>query len=61
MAKTNPYKREASPIEGAEEAAKARSHAMEPSDKATKKANPQRLDVLRRHMITTFRDKKKQP
>jgi hypothetical protein len=51
--KTNHFKRVASPIAGAEVAVKARMHAMTKATPATKANNPQRMDIMRRHELSS--------
>lgn len=46
------YTRAAKAIKGAEIAKAPRSHAMMPADDKAKKANPQRMDIMRRHQLT---------
>jgi hypothetical protein len=52
MKAKNLYKRVAKPLSGVEEASRPRSHAEEPAGDATRKQNPQRLDIIRRHMLS---------
>lgn len=53
----SPYVRIASEIAGAKIAAQPRKHAAKSADAAVQKKNPQRNDLLRRHMISTSREK----
>jgi hypothetical protein len=52
MKANNLYKRAAKAIDGADEAVSPRSHAEEPAGDKAKKANPQRMDILRRAAIS---------
>jgi hypothetical protein len=47
------FKREAKAVDGAEEAVSPRSHAEELAGDKAKKQNPQRLDIIRRHMLSS--------
>ena len=47
------YTRAAKKVTGAEKAASPRSHAEEPAGGEAKKQNPQRLDIIRRHMLSS--------
>jgi hypothetical protein len=47
------YKREAKKIDGSDEAISPRSHAEEPAGDKAKKQNPQRLDIIRRAMLSS--------
>jgi hypothetical protein len=57
MKSSSPYTRTAKPIKGADVAAAPRSHALDAATENTKRINPQRSDLLRRHMLSTRRDK----
>jgi hypothetical protein len=54
--KSTTYTRIAKPIKGSEIAAKPRTHASESASEDVKRQNPQRQDLLRRHMISNRRD-----
>jgi len=49
----NTYTRTATLAVGASEAAMPRKHAEEPAGEKAKKANPQRMDILRRHVLSS--------
>jgi len=53
MKAKNLYKRVAKPLSGVEEVTRPRSHAEEPAGDNAKKQNPQRLDIIRRHMLSS--------
>jgi hypothetical protein len=53
MKSKHAYKRVSKPIKGSEKAMAARSHALPQADEMGKKANPQRLDLIRRNMLST--------
>jgi hypothetical protein len=53
MKAKNVYHRLSKSIDGANEAQMPRSHAEEPAGDKTKKANPQRMDILRRHVLSS--------
>ena len=50
--KKSPYTRVAKSIEGAQKAKATRSHAINAASPATKKLNPQRMDIIRRGMLS---------
>jgi len=52
----NNFKRIHKAIEGASEASKARSHAHAKATPAAKAANPQRMDILRRNMLSSRKE-----
>jgi hypothetical protein len=52
----NLFKRAAKSIIGANEAASPRKHAEEPAGDKAKKQNPQRMDIIRRHMLSNRKD-----
>jgi hypothetical protein len=47
------YKRVASKIQGSEQASSPRSHATMPAGDKARKQNPQRLDIIRRAMLSS--------
>jgi len=47
------FKREAKAVDGADEAVSPRTHAEEPAGDKAQKQNPQRLDIIRRHMLSS--------
>jgi hypothetical protein len=47
------YTRAAKPIKGAEIAKLPRTHAEMPADDKAIKQNPQRMDILRRHALSS--------
>jgi hypothetical protein len=53
MKAKNLYRRVSKSIDGSQRAAYPRSHAEEPTGDATRKQNPQRLDIIRRHMLSS--------
>lgn len=53
MKANNNFKRTAKSVDGASEALSPRSHAEEPAGDKAKARNPQRMDILRRHEIST--------
>jgi hypothetical protein len=53
MKAKNAYTRAAKAIAGASEAVLPRSHAEEPAGDKAKKTNPQRMDILRRHVLSS--------
>jgi len=53
MKAKNTYTRTSKAIEGAEAAKVARTHAEMPADDKVKARNPQRMDILRRHALST--------
>jgi hypothetical protein len=53
MKAKNTFSRTAKAIDGAEKSKAPRAHAEMPADDKAKKANPQRMDILRRHAIST--------
>ena len=50
--KKNPYTRVAKSIDGASKAKASRSHALNAADEGTKKINPQRMDIIRRNLLS---------
>jgi len=53
MKANNQFTRISKAIEGSEVVKLSRSHATMPADDKVKKANPQRMDILRRHALST--------
>jgi hypothetical protein len=53
MKAKNDFNRTAKQIDGASEANSPRTHAAEGADQKAKKANPQRMDILRRHALSS--------
>lgn len=49
----NKFTRKHSKIKGAEVAAKPRTHAAEEATEDVRRQNPQRMDILRRHTLST--------
>lgn len=52
MKAKNKFTRVSKKLSGIDEATQPRSHAEEPAGDATRKQNPQRLDIIRRHMLS---------
>ena len=53
MKAKNTYSRTAKAVEGASEAVSPRTHAEMPADDKAKARNPQRMDILRRHALSS--------
>jgi hypothetical protein len=53
MKSQNNFSRTSNPIKGSEKAKSPRTHAAEAAGKEAKKANPQRMDILRRHQLSS--------
>jgi len=53
MKANNSFKRAAKAIAGAGEVVLPRSHAEQPAGEDTKRKNPQRMDILRRHALSS--------
>ena len=58
MKAKNQYSRQATKNPSASRAEAPRAHAHEPAGGDAKKANPQRKDVLARHMLSSFKLKR---
>lgn len=57
----NIFKRTHKALEGASEAAKARKHAAPKASPAAKAANPQRVDIIRRHLLSGRKPNAQEP
>jgi len=53
MKAKNTFTRISKAVDGASEALAPRSHALEPADGQAKQKNPQRMDILRRHILSS--------
>ena len=56
MKANNKFTRVAHPVKGAEVAKMPRTHATNEASEDSKRKNPQRMDILRRHALSSRQD-----